>query len=92
MLTKKIAGWDYGTLQSAWIHGTTSRHHFAGNKTTHKATVLTSPAYRRRLSKAKKASPATAKSNPNKKTKSKVEASSSQKSIGINNATATINY
>ena len=46
----------------------------------------------RLVSKAKKASPATAKSNPNKKSKFEVKASSSQKSIGINNATAPINY
>ena len=48
-------------------------------------------AARRRLSTAKKVSPAK-KSNPKKKMTSNVKASSSQKSIGISNAPATINY
>jgi len=47
---------------------------------------------RRRLSKAKKVSRATEKSNPNKKIKSKAKASSSQKSVSINNAPVIINY
>jgi len=80
------------------------------HKTTHKAAVLTSPAYRRslsdklessdnkkptarrRLSKAKNVSPTTNKSNPIKKSKSTVIASSSQKLFSTDNATAMINY
>jgi len=84
----------------------------AANKTTQKAAVLTSPAYRRslsdklessdnnkktttarrRLSKAKKATKKGRPFNLNKKSKSKVKASSSQKSITKNNAAAMINY